>query len=144
MTNLSDVIGIWRLRSCSLEIVETGERVEPYGARPKGVFMIHPDGRAAVVMTSEEQRKPATAADQAEAFQKLVAYSGLYRVEPPDRLVISVDVAWFEPWVGSEQVRKFTVKDDTLEIVSEPTRSPFTGDALIIGMLSWTREGTMR
>src|SRR5215467_7289920 len=97
-----------------------------------------------VVMTSEEQRKPATAADQAEAFQKLVAYSGLYRVEPPDRLVISVDVAWFEPWVGSEQVRKFTVKDDTLKIVSEPTRSPFTGDALIIGVLSWTREGTMR
>ena len=143
MANISDVIGVWRLRSCYLEIVETGEHVEPYGARPKGVFMIHPDGRAAVVMTSEEQIKPATAADQAEAFQKLVAYSGLYRVEPPDRLVIAVDVAWFEPWVGSEQVRKFTVKDDTLEIVGEPTRTPFTGDALIIGVLSWVREGTM-
>jgi hypothetical protein len=144
MTNISEVIGVWRLRSCYLEIVQTGERIEPYGARPKGVFMIHPDGRAVVVMTAEEQRKPATAADQVEAFQKLVAYSGLYRIEPPDRLVIAVDVAWFEPWVGSEQARKFTVKDDTLEIVGEPTRTPFTGDALIIGVLSWIREGTMR
>src|SRR5215471_4283926 len=144
MTNLSDVIGIWRLRSCYLEIMETGERIEPYGARPNGVFMIHPDGRVAVVMTSEEQRKPATAADQAEAFQKLVAYSGLYRVEPPDRLVTAVDIAWFEPWVGSEQARRFAVKGDTLEIVSEPTRSPLTGDALVIGVLSWIREGKMQ
>jgi hypothetical protein len=144
MTNVSELMGVWRLRACYLEIVETGERIEAYGARPKGVFMIHPDGRAVVVMTPEEQRKPATAADQAEAFQKLVAYSGLYRVEPPDRLVTAVDIAWFEPWVGSEQARRFTVKDDTLEIVGEPTRTPLTGDALVIGVLSWIREGTLR
>ena len=145
MTNIpDDVIGVWRLRACYVEIVETGERIEPYGAQPKGVFMIHPDGRVVVVMTPAEQKKPATEADQAEAFQKLVAYSGLYRVEPPDRLVTAVDIAWFEPWVGSEQARRFAVKGDTLEIVSEPTRSPLTGDALVIVVLSWIREGTMR
>jgi hypothetical protein len=144
MTNVSDVIGVWRLRACYLEIVQTGERIEPYGAEPKGVFMIHPDGRMVVVMTPAEQRRPATEADQAEAFQKLVAYSGLYRVEPPDRFVTAVDIAWFEPWVGSEQARRFTIKGDTLEIVSEPTRTPLTGDALVIGVLSWNREGTMR
>jgi len=106
--------------------------------------MIHPDGRVVVVMTPTEQRKPATEADQAQAFQKLVAYSGLYRVEPPDRFVTAVDIAWFEPWVGSEQARRFMVKGDTLEIISEPTRTPLTGDALVIGVLSWIREGTMR
>jgi hypothetical protein len=47
-----------------------------------------------------------SAADQAEAFQKLVAYSGLYRIESPDRFVTAIDVAWFEPWLGSEQARK--------------------------------------
>jgi hypothetical protein len=144
MTDVSEVIGVWRLRAYYLEIVQTGERIEPYGAQPKGVFMIHPDGRVVVVMTPAEQRKSVTETDQAEAFQKLVAYSGLYRVELPDRFVTAVDIAWFEPWVGSEQARRFTVKGDTLEIVSEPTRTPLTGDALVIGVLSWIREGTMR
>jgi hypothetical protein len=143
MKNVSDVIGVWRLRSYYLEIQQTGERIEPYGTHPKGVFMIHPEGRVAVVMTPGEQRKPVTEADQAQAFQKLVAYSGLYRVEPPDRFVTSVDIAWFEPWVSSEQARKFVANGDALEIVSEPTRTPLTGDALVVGVLSWVREGAI-
>ena len=140
MTKASDVVGVWLLRACYLEILQTGERIEPYGPNPRGVFMIHPEGRVAVVMTSGDQTKPVTEADQAQAFQKQVAYSGRYHVEPPDRLVIAVDVAWFEPWVGSEQARRFTVSGDTLQIVGEPTRTPFTGDALVIGVLSWVRE----
>jgi hypothetical protein len=134
------VVGVWLLRACYLENVKTGERIEPFGANPKGVFIFHPDGRAVVVITPAEQTKPVTEADQAEAFQKLLAYSGIYRVEPPDRLVIAVDIAWFEPWVGSEQARRFVVKGDTLEIVGEPTKMPLTGDATIIGVLSWMRE----
>jgi hypothetical protein len=55
-------------------------------------------------------------------------------------LVIGVDIAWFEPWVGSEQARRFVVKGDTLEIVGEPTKMPLTGDATIVGVLSWVRE----
>jgi Lipocalin-like domain len=72
-----------------------------------------------------------------------VAYSGLYRVEPPDRFVTTVDIAWFDPWVGSEQARKFAVNGDTLEIVSTPTRTPLTGDALVVGVLSWVRESAL-
>ena len=139
-TTASDVIGVWRLCSYYLEVQQTGERIEPYGAHPKGVLMIHPEGRVAVVMTPGEQRRPATEADQAQAFQKLIAYSGLYRVEPPNRLVTAVDIAWFEPWVGSEQARNFAVSGDTLDIVSMPTRTPLTGDALVVGVLSWVRE----
>ena len=133
-------VGVWLLRACYLEVVETGERIEPFGANPKGVFMIHPDGRAVAAITPAAQTKPVTEADQAEAFQKLVAYSGRYRVEPPDRLVIVVDIAWFEPWVGSKQAGRFVVKGDALEIVSEPTQSPQTGDAPIVRVLSWVRE----
>jgi hypothetical protein len=47
MTKASEVIGVWRLRSYYLEVQQTGERIEPYGTHPKGVFMIHPDGRVA-------------------------------------------------------------------------------------------------
>ena len=143
MTTASDVTGVWRLRSYYLEVQQTGERIEPYGAHPKGVLMIHPEGRVAVVMTPGEQRRPATEADQAQAFQKLIAYSGLYRVEPPNRLVTAVDIAWFEPWVGSEQARNFSVNGDRLDIVSMPTRTPLTGDALVVGVLSWVRESVL-
>jgi hypothetical protein len=139
-TNGSEVTGVWLLRSYYLENQQTGERIEPYGSNPKGVFMMHPEGRIAVVMTPGEQGKAVTEADQAQAFRKLIAYSGLYRVEPPDRLVTAVDIAWFEPWVGSEQVRKFSVEEDMLKIVSAPTRTPLTGDALVVGVLSWTRD----
>ena len=134
------VVGVWLLRACYLEVVKTGERIEPFGANPKGVFMIHPDGRAVALVTRGVQKRPVTEADQAEAFQKLVAYSGRYRVEPPDRLVVAVDTAWFEPWLGSEQARRFVVSGDTLEIVGEPTTTPLTGDAIIVGVLSWVRE----
>jgi len=141
MTNASDPTGVWILRACYQEIVQTGERIDMFGPNPRGVLIILPEGRMAAVLTPAEQPKPATEADQALAFQKLVAYSGRYRVEPPDRLVIAVDVAWFVPWVGSEQVRKFSVEGDILQIVSEPTRTPLTGDALIVGVLTWIREG---
>ncbi len=73
----------------------------------------------------------------------MIAYSGQFRLEPPDRFVTTVDVAWSEPWVGSEQARKFALNDETLDIISAPTRSPFTGDSLVEGVLSWVREETI-
>lgn len=144
MTQASEVTGVWRLRSYYLENQQTCERIEPYGSNPEGIFMIHPEGRVVAVMTPGEQERAVTEADQAQAFRKLIAYSGLYRVEPPDRLVTVVDIAWFEPWVGSEQVRKFSVDGDTLKIISAPTRTPLTGDALVVGVLSWTRDTPAR
>jgi hypothetical protein len=54
MTNVSDVISVWRLRANYWEIVQSGERIEPFGAQPKGVFMIHPDGRVVVNVHGRE------------------------------------------------------------------------------------------
>jgi hypothetical protein len=47
-----------------------------------------------------------------------------------------VDVAWFRPWTGSQQARRFALHDDTLEIVSDPHRRPLAPDALTIAVLS--------
>jgi hypothetical protein len=76
----------------------------------------------AAIITPTEQRQPATEADEASAFRNLIVYSGLYRLEPPDRFVTTVDVAWFQPWTGSQQARRFALHDDTLEIVRDPHR----------------------
>jgi hypothetical protein len=79
-------------------------------------------------------------AAQAEAFRNC-SHTPAYIVSSrPAALVVAVDIAWFESWVGSEQARRFVVKGDTLEIVGEPTKMPLTGSATIIGVLSWVRE----
>jgi hypothetical protein len=56
--------------------------------------------------------------------------------------VTTVDVTWFQPWVGTDQARTFKVDDQGLDIVSDPLTTPLTGDALVVGVLSWVRDGT--
>ena len=102
---------------------------------------MHPEGRMIGVITPAERRAPTTETEQAAAFQKLIAYSGRYRLEPPNRFVTTVDVAWLQPWVGTEQARTYKLDGDLLDIVSAPTRVPLTGNALVAGVLSWEREG---
>jgi Lipocalin-like domain len=136
----SEICGVWLLQSYRLENTSTGERIEPFGADPSGVLILLPEGRMAGLVTPSDRAQPVTEADQAEAFQKLIAYSGRFRLDPPDRFVTNVDVAWFQPWVGSQQARRYRLRDNRLDIVSDPTTTPLTGDDLVIGVLSWIRE----
>jgi len=140
VTDVPGVCGVWRLRSYYLQDVETGARIEPFGPNPRGVIVLHPEGRMTTVLTPAEQGAPATETDQAKAFRSMVAYSGLYRLEPPNRFITTVDVTWFQPWLGSEQSRKYSLHENTLDVVSDPTSTPLTGDASVIAVLSWVRE----
>ena len=127
-----------------MENVETKERSEPFGPDPRGTLILHPGGRMVALLTPGERTAPTTEADGA-ASQKLVAYSGRYRLEPPDRLVTSVDVAWFEPWIGTDQVRTYVLDEDRLDLMTPAGRMPRQGaeDATVFGILSWTREAPM-
>lgn len=140
MSELPDLFGAWRLRRYYLTNVQTRERIDPFGAQPNGVLILLPEGRMVALLTPEEQKQPATEAEEADAFRRMIAYSGLYQLEPPDRFVTTVDAAWFHPWVGSNQARRFKLNDNTLDNISDPTRIPLTGDALVFGTLSWVRE----
>jgi hypothetical protein len=135
-----DISGVWRLRAFFLEDVKTGKRFEPFGPNPRGALIMHPEGRMVGVVTPAEQRAPTTEAEQAAAFQKLIAYSGRYRLEPPNRFMTTVDVAWLQPWVGTDQTRTYKFDGNTLDLVSAPVCVPLTGDALVAGILSWERE----
>lgn len=94
----------------------------------------------AVIMTPSGRTPPLTEADQARAVQELIAYSGDHRLAPPNRFVTTVDVAWFQPWLGTAQARSFDVDGGTLNIVTDPSTTPLTGDAPVVGVLSWRRE----
>ena len=144
MSDNPSVLGVWRLRSCYVEKVQSGERFEPYGANPKGVIILHPEGRMVVLITPSEQKPATTDAEKAEALQKLVAYSGTYRLEPPNRFIIAVDISWFPPWLGTEQARNFSLNGDTLDITTDPTTSPYDGVSSVVGVLSWVRDADAR
>lgn len=136
------VLGVWTLRSLSMENVETKERSEPFGPEPRGSLILHPDGRMMALITPRERITPITEAEQAAALQKLVAYSGRYRLEPPDRFVTSVDVAWFEGWIGTDQARTYVLDGDRLDILTPPALMPQPGGdpVSVVSILSWTRE----
>jgi hypothetical protein len=133
------IAGCWTLKSCYFEVVNSGERLYPYGENPRGALIIHESGRMAAVITPRGQIIPATEADEAKAFEQLVAYSGRYRLEGA-RFVTDVDVSWLPQWVGGPQGRSFALHDDLLDVVSDPAPSPFAGGALAIGKLTWVRE----
>ncbi|MBE7219439.1 MAG: lipocalin-like domain-containing protein [Caulobacteraceae bacterium] len=135
------IVGTWLLRAFVVEDAATGAHHAPFGPAPRGVMTFQPDGRMTVVMTPGARAAPETEAERALAFQQLIAASGRYRLEPPDRFVIVVDVAWFEPWVGSEQVRRYRIDGDRMDIISAPTRLPQPGgaDATVVATVSWRR-----
>ncbi len=140
MGELPDITGVWRLQSYLLKNLATGENTDVFGPTPSGVLILLLEGRMAAIMTPSGRTPPLTEADQARAFQELIAYSGHYRLEAPNRFVTTVDVAWFQPWLGTAQARSFDLDGDTLNIVSDPSTTPLTGDAPVVGVLSWRRE----
>lgn len=137
--HVPELIGVWLLVSFVVEDTTTGERFEPLGAAPSGTIVFHPEGRFFALMTPGKRPAPAGEAEQAAAFQQLIAYSGPYRFDPPNALVTSVDIAWFAPWVGSEQVRYFTLDGDDLTLRSAPLTMPGRTNT-VVGVVQWKRE----
>lgn len=137
--HVPELIGVWLLVSFVVEDTVTGERFEPLGTAPSGTIVFHPEGRFFALMTPGKRAAPAGEAEQAAAFQKLIAYSGPYRFDPPNALVTSVDIAWFAPWVGSEQVRYFTLDGDDLTLRSAPLTMPGRTNT-VVGVVQWKRE----
>src|SRR6516225_4645145 len=104
-------VGTWKLVSCTFEDVQTKERTLPYGEHPKGYAILTPEGRLMALITAEGREAPRTAEDRDAAFRSAVAYSGRYCVDG-NQFVTTVDVAWNEAWVGTDQLRLFQRKGD--------------------------------
>jgi lipocalin-like protein len=138
-TSVGSPVGTWKLVSCVWEDVQTKERTLPYGEHPKGYAILTPEGRLMALITAEGREAPRTAEDRDVAFRSAVAYSGRYRVDG-NQFVTTVDIAWNEAWVGTDQVRSFRVEGDRLHIESPPTPNLNRGGQMIRGMLIWERE----
>ena len=132
-------VGTWKLVSCIFEDVHTRERTLPYGEHPKGYAILTPGGRLMALITAEGRTVPHTGEDRDAAFRSAAAYSGRYRVDG-NQFVTTVDIAWNEAWVGTDQVRFFRLEGDRLYIETPPTPNPEARARMMRGMLIWERE----
>ena len=135
----ANLIGVWKLKSCIHEDVETGTRTFRFGEHPAGFFVFTSSGRAVAILTGEGRQPPKTLEDRIGAYGSLLAYSGKYRVEGAT-LITRVDVAWDQSLVGTDQVRYFKISGDKLEIETPPFVVPHSDGKPVKGLLVWRRE----
>jgi hypothetical protein len=74
------LVGVWKIESIYTE-TRTGGQRKSYGERPNGYGVLTREMRAMVIITAENRKAPATDADNRAAFQSMISYSGIYRVE---------------------------------------------------------------
>jgi hypothetical protein len=133
------LIGTWKLRSCILEDIDTGEQKHVWGVSPNGYIVVSPEGRWIVIQTAEGRRSPLNDEDRIAAFKSLLAYSGKCRTEG-GRIVISVDIAADESWSGTEQTRYYKIDGNQLHVEAPPQQYANFGGKVMRGILVWQRE----
>ena len=131
------LIGSWKLVAFEFEF-EDGEREAAY-EDANGSLIITPDGRFAAILVDNARREEDP---PSSLFKGMMAYTGRYRLQGDETVVVDVDVAWHPSWVGSKQTRHFTIKEGVLSIISTPQQHPKHPGRTLRGIISWTRENS--
>jgi len=141
----SNLFGTWRLVSLIVEVMDTHEQLRQFGDNPPGFMHFTPEGRVFAVLSASNRSLVHTEADQIAAFGSVNAYTGRYRVEG-STLVTTVDVSVDPGRVGTDLVRYYDLRGDTLEIKTAPfySNKPSLGlgDKKLQSFLLWQRAGT--
>ena len=115
------IVGSWKLRTVVYGDQATKERSPVYGAHPVGYQLATPRGRWIAVMTAEGRKVPQNDDERALALRSMIAYTGRYRVAD-SRIIVKVEAAWQQSWVGTEQIRAFRFEGDNILHLEGPRR----------------------
>ncbi len=100
---------------------DAGERSMPYGENPTGYLSYSADGRMQAIGAADGRIVPAGPAppdhERVMLHNTMFAYAGTYSVEG-GKVIHHVDISWNEVWTGTDQIRFFHVKEDTLTITA--------------------------
>ena len=100
--------------------------------------------RAAMSMARlwRDQGKPHRADDETARalFDRMMAYSGRYRLRVDGCFITIVDSAWYPAWIGTEQTNFFTLDGDTLSIISPLLQHPKFPNDRVRGVAIWRKE----
>jgi hypothetical protein len=132
-----DLTGAWRLQSAYMEDIETGEQFEL--KMQAGILMIH-EHRLMALMVSSGPIDPHSEVERAQAFDAASVYSGRFRLEPQNQMVITIDACARQSWLGAELIRGYEFLDDTLVLRTAAERLPRADNRLMGSSLVWKRE----
>ena len=135
MAQSNSLVGTWKLVGFQFEF-ENQERRDAYD-KACGFLIITPNGRMAAILADNGRQLDDPAGS---LFDRMMAYSGRYRIQGDDVFVVDVDVAWHPSWLGTEQTRLFKIEDDKLAIISAPLTHPKFPGQTVRGVITWRRE----
>jgi hypothetical protein len=134
------IIGTWKLRTVVYEDQATKERSPVYGAHPVGYQLATPQGRWIAVVTAEGRKVPPNDDERALALRSMIACTGRYRVADR-RIVVKVEAAWQQSWVGTEQIREFRFEgDNILHLEGPPMPHPNLLGKVVRVIVTWERD----
>jgi hypothetical protein len=139
----SQLIGTWKLASFAVEDAETRDRAATFGDRPRGYLAFTEDGRMFGFATAEGRTAPQTDDERCSAFGSMIAYSGRYQADG-ETFITTVDIAWNESWVGTDQVRHYRLEKRQLHVMSVPQPIAELGGRHGRYVLTWDKENTGR
>jgi hypothetical protein len=132
--------GAWRVVSAHVEWADTGETADSLGANPEGWIVFTEGGRMIGILTAAGREDATSAGDYERLFKSMVAYSGSIEIdEGQGSFVNRVDAAWQPGWVGTEQVRYFTIDGDSLRIRSAVQTLPQFGERRLTSVVVFRR-----
>jgi len=110
------LFGTWRVTSFKLQVVgEPGER-DILGSNPKGYTIITPEPRIMTFLAADGRQPPTNQAEAAAMLRSMLAYTGRITSLEPDKFTVDVEISWNQAYVGTPQVRYYTVNGDSLTI----------------------------
>jgi hypothetical protein len=124
----SDLEGTWRLERWE-SAGDDGSLTFPFGQRPEGILVYHPDGTMITTIAPAGRTRLASAdplrggddAERRRAAETFIAYAGTWTLEGDD-VAHAVSMSLYPNWVGTRQVRHVRVLDEgaRLELSTDP------------------------
>jgi Lipocalin-like domain len=128
MVEANPLLGTWKLKAYVVMTAE-GEGPTPYGPSPTGYLSYSADSRMQVIAAARDRSLPIgevpLESERAALYDTMFAYAGRYSVRG-DQVIHHVEVSWNEAWTGTDQIRRFEVRGNTLTL-STRIADPISG-----------------
>jgi hypothetical protein len=119
-----DLAGSWDLVSATIE--QGDKQIDVFGPNPKGLLILGADGRFALLEIrsdlhpfAAESRAKGTPDENKAVVTGSLAYYGRYTVDEAGKsLTYHIEGSTYPNWIGSDQVRPFTLVGEEFTYVS--------------------------
>jgi hypothetical protein len=137
---VKQIVGTWKLLTW-VTATEGGEKIEPFGATPKGRLVLTEGGHWLIIVTRANRSLAKTSDEKAALLDSMLAYSGKYTING-DRIITRVDMTWNEVFSGAlqTQTRLFSIEGERLIIRTGLIPSSIRPGQRADSILVWERE----